>query len=236
MTNTYSSVAKRILQLIDDEGLSFGEKLPAERALASTFNVSRNSVREAIRSLTNKGILASRRGAGTYIAAPEHNVLSDRLLETLKGDASSKDIFQLRYILEPQVASLAALNATPEQIQNLKIMAFDMSHGAMAGSDVTAMDLEFHLAIAKCTGNDLLINLIDCLDGILALSRSLEQDEEERVAMAAKAHFKIVEAIAEGNALKAQEAMKEHIQYVEIRVRGEGAAVEPFDQSGGEKE
>lgn len=219
MTNIYTSVAKNVLSFIEDNNLQIGDKLPSERELATRFNVSRSSVREGIRTLVNKGVLNSRRGDGTYVAMPEQTHLEGPLIKVLKNSVSSKDIFQLRYILEPQVAALAAMNATPEQVNNLKIMAFDMSHHGLSDSEVTALDIQFHLAIAKCAKNELLVNLIDCLGDILALSRRENHDQDDRVSMAAKAHFKIVEAIADGKPDAAQEAMKEHIQYIELKFR-----------------
>lgn len=221
MTNIYTSVARNILCFIEDNSLHFGDKLPSERELATRFNVSRSSVREGIRTLVHRGVLSSRRGDGTYVAMPEQTHFEGPLIKVLKSSVSSKDIFQLRYILEPQVAALAAINATPEQVNNLKVMAFDMSHNALTGSDVTALDIQFHLAIAKCTKNELLVNLIDCLGEILALSRRENPEQDDRVSLAAKAHFKIVEAIADGKPEDAEEAMKEHIRYIELKVREE---------------
>lgn len=221
MTTLYTSVAKDILQFIDDNNLQFGGKLPSERSLAAQFKVSRSSVREAIRFLSNKGILSSRRGDGTYIAMPEQTRIDGAIIKALQSSADSREIFQLRYILEPQIAALAALNATPEQVDELKILAFDMSNEALSGSEVTNLDLKFHLAIAKYTGNSLLVNLTDCLTEILALSRTTEMDRENRVSSATRAHFKIVNAIAQGNADKAAEEMRNHIRFVEIQVNRE---------------
>lgn len=221
MTNIYTSVAKNILRLIEEKSLHFGDKLPSERELAARFEVSRSSVREGIRTLVHRGILSSRRGDGTYVTMPEQTHLEGPLTKVLKNSACSKDIFQLRYILEPQAAALAAVNATPEQVNNLKIMVFDMNHKALTSSELTALDILFHLAIAKCTKNELLINLIDCLGEILALSRRKKTEPNDRVSKAAKAHFKIVEAIAAGKPDDAQNAMKEHIRYIELKVHEE---------------
>lgn len=220
MANIHTLVARNILRHIKDNNLEFGDKLPAERELSTRFGVSRSSVREGIRSLIDKGILTSRRGDGTYVTMPEQTLLEGSLATALSGGAHSKDIFQLRYILEPQMAALAALNATPEQIKNLKIMAFDMSHKALVGDDINSLDVQFHLAIAKCTGNELLVRLIDCLGEILAISRQEEKHKsQDRAIMASKAHIKIVEGIAEGNPEAAKEAMRAHIRYVEMKAQ-----------------
>jgi len=216
MTNIHTFVARNILRHIKENDLEFGDKLPSERQLSATFGVSRNSVREGIRSLIEKGILSSRRGDGTYVTMPEQTLLEGSLTKVLSSGVHSKDIFQIRYILEPQMAALAALNASSEQIKNLKVMAFDMNHKALAGGDVTSHDVQFHLTIARCTGNELLVRLIDCLGEILTLTRQEEKhDLQGRAIMASKAHFKIVEGIADGNAEAAKEAMRTHIRYAE---------------------
>ena len=110
----YQEIVTQIKNLIDNGGLQAGDQLPPERKLAEAFNVSRHSVREAIRSLEREQVLQSRPGSGTFVMVGSSQAIVDYLaLAVLKEKDRLAEIFQFREMLEPQISALAAENATP---------------------------------------------------------------------------------------------------------------------------
>ena len=106
----YQRLSEKIQDAIEKGGLKVGDKLPPERALAETFGVSRNSVREAIRTLSEQGILKSRHGDGTYICGSDLAPLTAALLNAVDTEGKSFDhIMEFRLVIEPSIAR----NAVP---------------------------------------------------------------------------------------------------------------------------
>ena len=104
----YQRLSEKIQDAIEKGGLKVGDKLPPERALAETFGVSRNSVREAIRTLSEQGILKSRHGDGTYICGSDLAPLTAALLNAVDTEGKSFDhIMEFRLVIEPSIARIA---------------------------------------------------------------------------------------------------------------------------------
>ena len=112
-TKLYEDVADRILERVRAGTWPAGSRLPAEGELAEEFDVSRSTVRAAVRSLRIAGVLQPRNGSGTYVTAQAQMILDTRELAAVMGDpARIRDLVETRYVLEPQVAALAALRAS----------------------------------------------------------------------------------------------------------------------------
>ena len=112
----YEDVANHILARIQTEQWPPGCRLPAEERLAKEFDVSRSTIREAVRSLQIAGVLRSRPGSGTFVSENAPVILQTRELAAIMGDPGRiADLVQARYVLEPQLAALAARTATEEE-------------------------------------------------------------------------------------------------------------------------
>ena len=117
-----SQIEDRILEYIEKKPLAVGDRLPNEFELAEMFEVGRSTIREAVKGLVTKGVLQVRRGAGTYVQSLTP-VEDDPLGLTAKLHDKFKlalDLFDVRLILEPEIAAKAAVYATDEDIETLK--------------------------------------------------------------------------------------------------------------------
>lgn len=139
-----------------------GSRLPREADLAADLGVSRNSLREAVRALSLVRILDVRQGDGTYVSSLEPNSLLDAMSFLLEfhQDDSVLDILSVRRILEPEATALAAQRMTGAELEHLRTLV--QPEGASV-TDLVALDLNFHAAIAAASGNKVLASLLDSL-------------------------------------------------------------------------
>ena len=171
----YQKLSERLRQFMAENHFRDGDKLPPERALAESFGVSRNSVREAIHALAERGLLESRHGDGTYVRVPDMEPLRSAILEAVDSEGHLFDeVMEYRRILEPAVAELAALRRTPEQLDRLKIIACDQQRRILIDGDDGELDAQFHLCLAECSGNRLLINTVALLNEQYAGGRTAD--------------------------------------------------------------
>ena len=158
---SYQKLTERLRQFMEEGHFRDGDKLPPERALAESFGVSRSSVREAIRALAEKGLLESRQGDGTYVRVPDIEPLKEAILEAVDSEGLMFDeVTEYRRIVEPGIAEIAAVRHTSEQLDRLKIIACDQQRRLLVGENDGDLDARFHLALAECTGNKLLIDTV----------------------------------------------------------------------------
>jgi len=204
-------VADELMDLIRQQGYSAGEKLPNEYELSSKLGVSRNTIREAVRALASRNILDIRQGAGTFISQKK-GVADDPLGFSLMEDRLKlvDDLMQIRLIIEPQIAALAAQNATTEDIQVLGVLCDEMESLIHAGQDFVQKDMDFHARLAICSRNMVMSNLIPVIcQGILVFCSMVEQEFEQTI----KSHRKIFESVSQRRAADAQQAMMFHLLY-----------------------
>jgi GntR family transcriptional repressor for pyruvate dehydrogenase complex len=147
-------VARRIEGLVRSGDLKAGDRLPPEPDLAQMLRVSRGSLREALKGLMYLGLIKSRAGDGTYIQSSLSRVLNQHfqwmiLLEEVKH----LEIYELRKIIEPQAAALAARRATRADIERLEVALDGMAEGRGNPELFHASDIQFHDAFAQASGN-----------------------------------------------------------------------------------
>ncbi|GAB3565962.1 FadR/GntR family transcriptional regulator [Spelaeicoccus albus] len=153
-----AQVAGQLRELIAAGEWAVGRKIPTEQALTESLHVSRNTVREAIRSLVHSGLLQARPGDGTYVlATSELEVAIRRRLDTAKSD----DVFEVRMLLEQRAARLAAQNATPDDLAAIRACLTDRDAALAARDDAAffAADAAFHRAVVRAGHNELLAEL-----------------------------------------------------------------------------
>jgi GntR family transcriptional regulator, transcriptional repressor for pyruvate dehydrogenase complex len=148
------TVARRIEELVRGGQLRSGDRLPPEPQLAELLNVSRSSLREALKGLMYLGLIRSRAGDGTYIQSSLSRVLNQHFQwMILLNEVKHFEIYEFRKMLEPAVAALAATRATKADIERLEAALQGMSRSLGNPELFYPYDIEFHEAFAQASGN-----------------------------------------------------------------------------------
>ncbi|MFA6103538.1 MAG: FadR/GntR family transcriptional regulator [Victivallaceae bacterium] len=165
----YQHVVEQIQEMILDGRLKSGDRMPSERTMAEQFAVSRNSVREAIRTLEILGIVESRQGGGNFIATGSSDFLCEPLSIMFKLNSGKfTDLLELRRSLEIEAASLAAQRITRPEAEKMSRMIDELKKTDNEARCIE-LDKQFHLLIAEISGNSLLSGFLH------AISRIVEQ-------------------------------------------------------------
>ncbi len=212
----YEEIVAKVKDMIEEGRLKSGEKLPGERELAEVFHVSRSSVREALRSLESHGYLESRQGDGTYIARqPVESLVTPLASVILTEKDGQMELFEMRRMIEPHVAYLAAERATPEEILMME-EALELQEEEIAqGGTGTEVDKSFHYLMAKATKNKVFIRIADSIMDLLAESRDKYLQVEGRPEKSILRHRQLLEAIKAGDQDLAAKIMREHLTDIE---------------------
>jgi GntR family transcriptional repressor for pyruvate dehydrogenase complex len=212
-------VANQLLDMITAQQIRPGDRLPPEREIGEALGVSRTVVREAIRSLSGKGVLSVRSGRGVVVTALENESVAEsmRLLIQTRGGYSEdgpfsyEKIHEVREILEVRAAIAAAERATPADIEELR-----QAYQALVEADTTelasARDVEFHRTIARLTHNELYTIMLDSIGPLLLQIRQETLGEQARRLEALAYHKRILDAIERGDPKAAEAAMSDHLQ------------------------
>ncbi|MEI6472724.1 MAG: FadR/GntR family transcriptional regulator, partial [Holophagaceae bacterium] len=223
----YEEIVEQIRLLIADGKLKPGDKLLAERELADRFQVSRASVREAIRTLEMLGVIDIRPGEGTYIRETETDDIIRPLAMFLAVERSSViDMFEMRRIFETATASLAAQRATDQEILEIETTLEDMKErlNLQDPEKGEEFDAAFHFAIAEATHNTLLAKLFktvseDFSKANSAARRRLYLDNVKNPQRIIDQHSNILKAIQARSPKGAAEAMRVHLKFAEGELR-----------------
>lgn len=212
----YEQIVGQIEELILADRLRPGDQLPSERELAEQFRVSRTAVREAIKALREKGLVEIHTGRGTFITAGITKALRNTLgwmVRTSEGD-SHRDLVQVRTILEPEIAAIAAEMATEQDVEELG-RAVGAMDAALDDADVfIEADLEFHLALAHATQNRLIPMLLDPIVDLLREQRTRIFLVEGGAKRGQHHHKRILAAVGQHDSVAARHAMQAHLEQV----------------------
>jgi GntR family transcriptional repressor for pyruvate dehydrogenase complex len=207
-------VAEMMLETILSDRLEVGDRLPSERELGEQFGVSRTVVREAVRALVAKGVIAVRSGSGLRVAAVDAAQVSESMSLYVRGShVDFEQVHEVRAVLEVQIAGLAADRCTGEEVAQLREIDERMK---VAGDDVEAAarnDLEFHRRIALATHNELYLVLMDSIGASLIDIRRANLGSGSTPETLAQ-HQAILDAIAGHDAPAARSAMADHLEGV----------------------
>ena len=141
-------------RLISEGALVSGSRLPAERDLAESFQVSRSSLRQALKVLEIMGVISQRVGDGTYLNAAAPSLLGEPMEFLILLDGISfHELMEARIIVEPELAARAAARATDEDLAALRREMAAMKESAKNHSRLSEHDLQFHQAIFQAAGN-----------------------------------------------------------------------------------
>ncbi len=222
--NLTDFVENRIIWLIMKNNMKPGDKLPNEYQLAQELGVGRNTLREAMTRLVARNVLEIRQGAGTFVSK-KRGVPRDPLgLSFTKNDTRvALELFDVRLMLEPQVAALAAKNAKPETVQTLTELCENVERHIEAGESYYEGDEAFHTYIAECSGNIVLKTLIPILVSSIYMTTSSTGDRFREKTY--HEHRKILNAIKRKDSIGASTAMTEHLntsrEYLSVKLNEE---------------
>ena len=203
--------AEQISQLIIDRQLRHGEKLPNEFELAEQLNVGRGTVREAVKLLVARNVLEIRRGRGTFVAH-QTGVIHDPLGFAYMPDQLrlAHELLDIRLNVEPWVAALAAQQATPEDVADLRTLCGEVEALIQSGENHLLRDEALHVRIARCTQNRVVPKLLPVITYSVQLFGSLNDKRiyDETI----RTHRLIVDAIDRHDPEAAREAMRIHLE------------------------
>lgn len=218
-TRIYEEVVSQIHELIREGKFKAGDQLPSERELAETFKVSRTSLREALRALETEGLVVSRTGTGTFVAdLPIESLVAPLATLLIEEKSALADIFEMRKLIEPHIASMAAERATKRDIERMRRILEKQREEIHRGSTGVEEDAEFHFSIGRATQNQALEKLVSGLMDILSHSREESLQTPGRRMASLESHHKILSAIEAHDKEKARQAMLRHIEQVEQSV------------------
>ena len=157
---TRKSLSKQIADLIEEKirtgDYQIGDKLPTEPNLMEIFGVSRNTVREAVQSLTHSGLLETRQGDGTYVIAQEKFQVD---FFNIMNATTAQNVLEVRDLLEKHIVVSAIKNSTSADIREIETFLRLRNQTASSIREATKADLDFHMAIAKATHNDIILSI-----------------------------------------------------------------------------
>ena len=212
----HEDIAHQFLSLIRRGALEDGARLPSERMMAEQFKVSRSSVREAIRSLELQGLVVSKRGSGTFVNTENLEPVVALIATTLSsGGEAIKDIFEVRHLLEPQIAAVAAQRADKTEVGRLREILDEQQRQISEGKTGVDADTAFHFALASATHNTALMKVVSAVEDILRLSRDQSLQEPLRAIRSLSSHRQILKMVQTGDAEGARQAMEHHLTSVE---------------------
>jgi GntR family transcriptional repressor for pyruvate dehydrogenase complex len=214
-TRIHEEVVSQIHELIREGRFKAGDQLPSERELAETFKVSRTSVREALRALETQGLIISRTGMGNFVAdLPIESLIAPLARMLIEEKNALADVFELRKLIEPQIASLAAERALPRDIQRMKAILAKQAEQVERGATGVDADTELHFAIGQATQNQAITKLVSGLLDVLSRSREESLQTKLRRQASIHSHRAIVAAIEAHDQPGARDAMRHHIEQV----------------------
>lgn len=213
-TKIYEKVIDEIKDLVKKGNLKKGDKLPSERDLSKQLQVSRTSVREALRILEMFGFIEVRHGEGNFI----NDNLENSFLEPLSViflllGSKSEEVLELRKIIEPETAALAAKNITNEQLKELREIEFELSNTEDSEIRIS-LDKKFHYKISEASQN-LLISTM--MFSISSLIESYIENSKVHTFNKIKIdiqHKEILKALEIHDSIAASSAVKKHLEFI----------------------
>jgi GntR family transcriptional regulator, transcriptional repressor for pyruvate dehydrogenase complex len=219
-TGVAQSVVNRILDLVRTGMLRSGDRLPSERELIDILNISRPSLREAIRALSTLGVVETRHGGGAYVTDLKARTLLAPLDFFISLSQSNlADVFESRRIIEIEIVRKAAINATATEIEALNGML--VAHEKVLTDPVgfRILDARFHAQLSEIAGNSVLERMAY---GLYNMGLDIRRRATENVALIRRSlgeHTAIVRAIEQKDSAAAAAAMAAHLDHIEASTR-----------------
>ena len=199
--------------IVVEQQLQPGEKLPNELELAQQLGVSRATLREAIRTLADRGVLEVRRGRGTFVS-PQVEEIGDfgfSSLEQVRGQL--RDLFELRSMFEPRCAALACRRAAPEELSDILEKGAAVEQCIRAGRDRTQADQAFHTAIVRAAHNEFLLRLLPIIHQAVSTAVERGEHREQLAEDTLRDHALLLEFLKKRDGEGAEHAMAIHMRH-----------------------
>jgi GntR family transcriptional regulator, transcriptional repressor for pyruvate dehydrogenase complex len=224
-TSASDELTQELIDLLKREDFQPGDRLPAVTALADRFAVAPPTMREALRRLQALGFLDFRHGSGVYVREPLERVIVSNPYSGQLDRGVILDLIDARLLIEPHLACLAVARGGEEAIAEVERI-LDRAEQALKGQDevLSGLNLNFHRAIAKLSGNTVLGQTIDSLLDLYSAEQLVILQVYDNREHDAREHRAVLEAIRDGRAELAATRMREHLTgvrtVVEERLRG----------------
>lgn len=218
----YQQIADDIERQILDGTLVANTRLPGEHELAEQYGVSRNVIREALKRLKEHGLVVIRTGSGTYVSMPTTKPISQALGRLLLHNLDSYSVsqfYEVRRMLEPECAKLAADRGTAEDIAKLNQSLRRMEENQTDSVTWSNADLDFHIAVAETAHNPLVLSILKPLaDSFHKVIEAGYMDPQGTLA-GLEAHRQILTAIESKDPQMAHSSMQDHLIDSQMRVK-----------------
>ncbi|MGS0765439.1 FadR/GntR family transcriptional regulator [Syntrophomonas curvata] len=215
----YEEIVEQLTAMITGGELIPGDKLPSEREMADSLQVSRASVREALTALEAIGILDIRPGEGTFVRQTNLAEVFQPLALVLAVEKNpARQLMEVRRVLESEAAALAAMRSTPEDTDKIA-QNLDQMKSAASIREAVKYDLRFHFSIAEAARNSVLLRLMNTVADLM--HHNFRDDREQyyaeptRAAQVIEEHEAILTAIRDREPELARGKMIEHINCIE---------------------
>lgn len=215
----YARVIEKVKKMILSGELKPGEKLPPEREFAEKLEVSRNSVREAIRIMDMMGIVSSQQGSGNYVTCEFQKSITETMAMMFAMDqVNDKQISQVRYSLEVLAFTLALDRVREEDLAKMEECVEKLDKNVDSKNNAT-LDKIIHYTLARASGNQLLIDILEACSGVFDIfiedMRYGILKNENRKTELNECHRHLVDALREGDREKGLQALKWHFEMID---------------------
>lgn len=216
-------IVGRLLELVRQRHLGPGAQLPPERELAATMEVSRSSLREALRALAVMGVLEMRHGAGTYVSSLQPDVLVRQLGVALSlSEVAFDQLFAARLVVEPAICAMAAQNMDDETTRKLDERLEAATDNVEDPIAFAQYDLELHNLICDLSGNALLSQFMNSIGALASASRRETVDIPGQTERTLFDHQLLVTALRSRDPEAASSAMRAHLRRLQRETHQRG--------------
>ncbi|CAI9388229.1 TPA: FadR family transcriptional regulator [Citrobacter amalonaticus] len=218
-TDVFQTIIQHITNLLDSKQIKPGERLPSERELAEMLNVSRTSVRQALKVLESSGRIETRVGSGTFLTEPPAVSLSDthslsRLIEGGVTKEFLRNLIVARTSIERAIFEDYAWRANKSGINQLREL-IDLNREKFSRQDCddddSALDLSFEKKVAQLGGNPILINMQEQLHHLWVLAWRQYGFTPEQTEVLHEEHLAIMDALAAKNSARVADLIVQHV-------------------------
>jgi len=229
----YEQIVQQIEESILKGALKPGDQLPAERELAQNFGVSRTAVREAVKALREKGLVEAYSGRGTFITNGTSQAIRQSLdlMSRIGQQEGLAHLAELRQILEPEIAALAATRIEDQLLATMREAVATMDRSLHDPDAYIEADLDFHLALAEAAANPMVLSLLDSIVGLLREQRLRIFRIDGGPERGQFHHKRILAATEAHDPGKARAAMRAHLGQVREDSRDASAEEPPSSKS-----
>ena len=198
-------------QIVVEKALASGEKLPNEMELSRQLGVSRATLREALRTLEDQGVVEVRRGLGTFVSEQVDEIQDFGFSRLSRVRGQLRDLFELRSMFEPRAAALACRRATEEELADILKKGAAVERCIRAGRDRTKADQAFHAAIVRAAHNEFMVRLLPMIHRAVSTAVESGGHRDQLAEDTLRDHALLMEFLAKRDGRGAEHAMAIHM-------------------------